>query len=100
MAPNYSGHPAGAAGGSGVDFQRPLHCRVSGFVQSCAAPNCQSSANPRGGIPPQLRCLSITKAAKALLSFMGALLKLSIATSAMEISVRTADLNAVSIWGL
>ena len=30
-----------AAGGSGVDFQRPLHCRVSGFVQSCAAPNCQ-----------------------------------------------------------
>src|SRR5215471_15543125 len=44
MAPSYSGHPAGAAGGSGVDFQRPLHCRVSGFVQSCAAPNCQSSA--------------------------------------------------------
>src|SRR5262245_58328447 len=43
MAPSYSGHPAGAAGGSGVDFQRPLHCRVSGFVQSCAAPNCQSS---------------------------------------------------------
>src|SRR5215471_6965215 len=45
MAPNYSGHPAGATGGSGVDFQRPLHCRVSGFVQSCAAPNCQSSAS-------------------------------------------------------
>src|SRR5262249_28349132 len=44
MAPSYSGHPAGAAGGSGVDFQRPLHCRVSGFVQSYAAPNCQSSA--------------------------------------------------------
>src|SRR5262249_2657553 len=45
MAPSYSGHPAGATGGSGVDFQRPLHCRVSGFVQSCAAPNCQSSAS-------------------------------------------------------
>src|SRR5499427_8146930 len=49
MAPSYSGHPAGAAGGSGVDFQRPLHCRVSGFVQSCAAPNCQSSARCRNG---------------------------------------------------
>jgi|AmaraimetP72IA01_FD_contig_81_251827_length_626_multi_7_in_0_out_0_2 hypothetical protein len=45
MAPSYSGHPAGAAGGSGVDFRRPLHCRVSGFVQSCAAQNCQSSAS-------------------------------------------------------
>src|SRR5215831_3507186 len=45
MLPSYSGYPAGAAGGSGVDFQRPLHCRVSGFVQSCAAPNCQSSAS-------------------------------------------------------
>src|SRR5262245_17216292 len=37
--------PRAAAGGSGVDFQRPLHCRVSGFVQSCAAQNCQSSAS-------------------------------------------------------
>src|SRR5262249_1428083 len=53
MAPSYSGHPAGATGGSGVDFHRPLHCRVSGFVQSCAAPNCQSSASgPNGGIVP------------------------------------------------
>ena len=54
MTPSYSGHPAGAAGGSGVDFQRPLHCRVSGFVQSCAAQNCQSSARQRWSLAPDV----------------------------------------------
>src|SRR6516165_6663111 len=56
--------PRAAAGGSGVDCQRPLHCRVSGFVQSCAAPNCQSSVRCRmrelGGVTITRGDLNIT----------------------------------------